>query len=271
MQEAAAQPDVGAKDGELREIVYRLQLHDRLTPVALLLRLAPEGANLSARALSTNLDEKGNVWRLVEVRGAAVDVANAVAAFSGHREVNLLERRIVSTGKYMAVLWYKWAAKERGVTLLTKLTYQSLGPETIVVDQSTKAGLEVRILARGGPRLARLLARLRTLAAEEHWFELVYVGPPRAQLGEDLTAEEDAALQAAMQLGFFEVPRRGSLKQVARALGCSASALSARLRRAEAKLVAARGGPRNGSGIQAQTPPPAGSAADPASEVSRRR
>jgi len=52
-----------------------------------------------------------------------------------------------------------------------------------------------------------------------------------------LTDRQLAALEAADRMGYFEVPRRASLGDVADELGISASSLSERLRRAQAHLV----------------------------------
>ena len=52
-----------------------------------------------------------------------------------------------------------------------------------------------------------------------------------------LAGIELAALTSARRLGFFDVPRRASLRDVGRDLGISASAAGYRLRAAERKLV----------------------------------
>lgn len=52
-----------------------------------------------------------------------------------------------------------------------------------------------------------------------------------------LTDRQLDALAAAQEMGYFEVPRRHSLGEVANSLGISASSLSERLRRAQAHLA----------------------------------
>lgn len=52
-----------------------------------------------------------------------------------------------------------------------------------------------------------------------------------------LTPGQDQALRAAVEHGYYAVPRRSSLRAIAQSLSVSPSSLSERLRRAEARLV----------------------------------
>lgn len=66
------------------------------------------------------------------------------------------------------------------------------------------------------------------------------VGEPRGiggSLAGRLTARQLEALSVAWELGYYEVPREGSLAEVADSLGCSESAASTLLRKAEHGLV----------------------------------
>ena len=55
--------------------------------------------------------------------------------------------------------------------------------------------------------------------------------------GDGLTDQQYEALRIAYELGYFEIPRRASLEEVAAELGISASSVSERLRRAETELI----------------------------------
>lgn len=55
----------------------------------------------------------------------------------------------------------------------------------------------------------------------------------------DLTDAQRRAIGTAHELGYFEIPRTATLKDVAAELGITASSLSERLRRAQTKLVEA--------------------------------
>ena len=69
-------------------------------------------------------------------------------------------------------------------------------------------------------------------------FELLRLGDTEApKLGQyDLTYRQRNALVTALELGYFEVPRRAKLKDVAEELGLSPNAVSERIRRGEANL-----------------------------------
>jgi predicted DNA binding protein len=56
-------------------------------------------------------------------------------------------------------------------------------------------------------------------------------------LAADLTARQREALATARDVGYYEVPREGSVADVADALGCAPSTASNHLRKAEARLI----------------------------------
>jgi len=55
--------------------------------------------------------------------------------------------------------------------------------------------------------------------------------------GDGLTDQQHEALRTAYELGYFEIPRRASLQEVAAELDISASSVSERLRRAQTRLI----------------------------------
>lgn len=56
----------------------------------------------------------------------------------------------------------------------------------------------------------------------------------------ELTRDQEAALQLALDLGYFDVPRKVTVKSLARRLNMTASTLQVILRRAERKVLADR-------------------------------
>jgi len=65
---------------------------------------------------------------------------------------------------------------------------------------------------------------------------LTHDGEPEAP-GDGLTDRQREALRIAHGMGYFDIPRRASLDDVAAELGITASALSERLRRAQTHLI----------------------------------
>lgn len=91
------------------------------------------------------------------------------------------------------------------------------------------------------PRGERTRDLLRKLANDgDGRFSIARVRSYRS--GTALTHRQDVALRRALDLGYFSYPRRGSLADVARALGVGRSAALEILRRGTAKLVEGRFG-----------------------------
>ncbi|MFC7043890.1 helix-turn-helix domain-containing protein [Halonotius sp. GCM10025705] len=55
--------------------------------------------------------------------------------------------------------------------------------------------------------------------------------------GDGLTNHQQEALRTAYEMGYFDIPRRASLQEVAAELDISASSVSERLRRAQTRLI----------------------------------
>ena len=76
---------------------------------------------------------------------------------------------------------------------------------------------------------------------EEHGvaFELrrIYSDPAAAREATDLTREQEEVLETALAMGYFEIPRRASMSDLASELDISSQAVSERLRRGHAALV----------------------------------
>lgn len=52
-----------------------------------------------------------------------------------------------------------------------------------------------------------------------------------------LTARQREAVEAALSLGYYDIPREASYEDVAEAMGCAPSTAAEHLRKAEGKLV----------------------------------
>ena len=95
---------------------------------------------------------------------------------------------------------------------------------------------QVRAVVPPGPPLGVFLRELRS--GDGGRLTIAHLKPFRA--GAALTRRQDRALRTAYAMGYFGYPRRGSLADVARALGVGRSATLEVLRRATAKLAAGR-------------------------------
>jgi hypothetical protein len=226
------------KRAELREVVYRLTppLQAKATQLSLLLSEAAPGAAIETTV--THLDDEGDVWRTLSVHGKPEEVAAVRSAFEAYDPPFLIEKEVLGATARRLILWYKYRPElVRGLSH-TRLAFRLLGRDTVITDRAQGGALTIRVLARGGSALQEFLREIRRSSGELR-FELLYSGPVRDANYSRLNPQEEETLRAARDLGYFEVPGRVGIREVATQVGVSASAASYRLRRAEAKLISA--------------------------------
>ena len=226
------------KRAELREVVYRLTppLKAKATQLSLLLSEAAPGAAIETTV--THLDDEGDVWRTLTVHGKPEEVAAVRAAFEAYDPAFLIEKEVLGSTARRLILWYKYRPElVRGLSH-TRLAFKLLGRDTVITDRAQGGALTIRVLARGGAALQEFLREIKRSSGDLR-FELLYSGPPREAAFSRLNPQEEETLRVARDLGYFEVPGKVGIREVARKVGVSPSAASYRLRRAEAKLVGA--------------------------------
>jgi hypothetical protein len=219
---------------EAREIVYRLQPRGKPTQLPLILSAA--AGHVTVETTVAHLDDDGHVWRILNVHGSAKEIEAAQAAFEEYRPAHLVEKEVLGATPRRLILWYKYQSKVLGRSSHTSLAFRLLGRDTVITDHTRDGVLRIRVLARAGAGLQEFLRAVRK-QSEDLGFQLLYAGPPRELAAPGLTSAEEATLRAARRLGYYDVPRRIGVRDVAQAEGLSPSAASYRLRRAEAKLV----------------------------------
>lgn len=226
------------KKADLREVVYRLTppLKAKATQLSLILSEAAPGAAIETTV--THLDDEGDVWRTLSVHGKPDEVASVRTAFDAYDPPFLIEKEVLGATARRLILWYKYRPELVKGLSHTRLAFKLLGRDTVITDRAQGGALTIRVLARGGAALQEFLREIKRSSGELR-FELLYSGPPRDAAYSRLNPQEEETLRTARELGYFEVPGRVGIREVAKAVGVSASAASYRLRRAEAKLVAA--------------------------------
>lgn len=227
-----------AQAPDFREVVYRLLLRPGVAPATLPLRLAEGTKALTIETAVTHLDARGHVWRILHVYGPEAEIRMARGAFDAYVAPFLVEKRIMGEGRRKLVLWYKYRAKlgAQGVSA-TALAFRVLGPETIITDVARAGQLTVKILAKHAANVRGFVRRVKEETERDYEFRLLYAGPLRPVDSTSLSAEEDRVVRMARERGYFGVPRGTGVRELARELGLSASAVSYRLRRVEEKLV----------------------------------
>ncbi len=224
----------GMPGSTTRELAYRLTPPAGSASGQLPLLLCQAGPGLVVETTVAHLDDDGMVWRILDVHGSAQEVAAAQRIFQAYRPKHLVERDVMAASKHRLVLWYKYKPVVAGGLSHTALALRQLGRDTVVTDRTRGGVLSIRILARQGRELQAFLKVVRRAPG----FELLYLGPPRDEAESRLTAVEEETLRIAWASGYFEVPGKADVRDVARGLKVSASATSYRIRRGVAKLVA---------------------------------
>ena len=223
-----------------RELVYRLLPRRGQEAPSLPLRLVAGTRSLNVETSACHLDDRGDVWRIMHVYGEPAEVAAATKAFEGYEARHVLEKTVLGSSPRRLVLFYKYRplSGARGFSN-TDLAFRFLGRDTVITDVTRGESLTIRILSRHSAKLRTFFETVQRRAAPVYDVELVYLGPPRGIETARLTPAEEATLQAALRLGYFGVPRKAGVREVAKELGLSASAASYRLRMAEKKLTSA--------------------------------
>ncbi len=226
-----------AASAEAREIVYRLRA-TAAAPTQLPLLLSEVGPHLAIETTVAHLDDDGRVWRILNVHGPPAEVAAARQSFARYNPPHVVEKEVFGTSPRRLILWYKYKASGAASRSQTALAFRILGRDTVVTD-ATRAGLlTIRVLARNRGKVAEFL-RAAEKAAAGMAFQILYVGTPRDNAVASLSAPEEETLRAAWQAGYFDVPGRVDVRDVAKATAIAPSTASYRLRRGVAKLVAA--------------------------------
>lgn len=226
--------------GPLREVVYRLRRRPGVLPPQLPFRLVAAHPHLAVETRVAHLDDRGRVWRLLDVMGPPGAIGASKQLFLGYRGPHLLEREVLAESSGRLLLWYKYRPpRGREGFSHTAQAFQRLGRDTLLTDRTFEDALTITLLTRGASAIPAFLKEVEARSADLFTYEVLYVGPPRtAKTPPGLTSHEMEALRAAHAMGYFLVPRKASLADVARRLGVSASATGYRLRRAAAKLAA---------------------------------
>ncbi len=187
---------------------------------------APEATIRLERSISTG-------FPAVLVSGSAVETVDAALAADG--SVDSFERRSRSERTLYDVVFAP-PARDRLETVLAG--------EGTVLEATAAEGrwhLELRFPDRDALRLCHDRLADRGMEATIGRIANVTDGPGAGRAGTEsrLTPEQEEALSAAAEHGYFEIPRAISMEELADRLGISHQALSERLRRAYGSLVEA--------------------------------
>ena len=115
-------------------------------------------------------------------------------------------------------------------------TCRILGDSDCLLDSATSrpdGGIRWNLIAPTGAALTRLVDDLRDSGAEVVVEKVTVLRTAR-----ELTTEQERVLQTAFDLGYFDIPKKIKLEELARRMNISKATLDVVLRRAQRKVVA---------------------------------
>ena len=119
-------------------------------------------------------------------------------------------------------------------------TCRILGDSDCLLDSAASrpdGGIRWNLIAPTGAALARLVEDLRDSGADVVVEKVTILRTAR-----ELTTEQERVLETAFDLGYFDIPRKIKLEDLARRLNISKATLDVVLRRAQRKVVASHVG-----------------------------
>lgn len=230
----------------MRELVFALEYAPDTNAVADILAANPE---TTIRSLSCHVTPD-NLWRVDHVTGgeAALDELAETVANAAYYTDCLARRDCEADWETQvldrtndALVLYSYWSRTPSCTSIPHLALDHFGEGLIF--QTTWAGrrYEWQIISPDDTSYREFREAIETEIDETTGVSFVRVGDAERTVSDDdestLTPEQDAALRAAVEHGYYQTPREIETYELAEKLGVPGSTLSYRLRRAEAKLA----------------------------------
>ncbi|MGB2825170.1 MAG: helix-turn-helix domain-containing protein [Thermoplasmata archaeon] len=119
-------------------------------------------------------------------------------------------------------------------------TCRILGDSDCILDSAASrpdGGIQWNVIAPNGAALTKLVDDMKGVGASVLVEKVTVLRTAR-----ELTIEQERALQTAFDLGYFDIPKKIKLDDLARRLNISKATLDVVLRRAQRKVVASHVG-----------------------------
>jgi predicted DNA binding protein len=235
----------------MREFVFALDYDPGSNPVADILADAPE---TQLRSLSCHVTSD-TLWRVDHITGPEETLdAVADAVRTAEYYADCLVRRdckgewdvqVLDQSSDTLILYSYWQ-RTTACTSIPHLALEHLGDGLIFETRWRGRRYQWRLLLPGSAKLSSFYEALETEIAETGGVDVVRVretsteqfGMANDRVDHHLSPEQDSAVRAAVDQGYYETPRAIETYELADELGVPGSTLSYRLRRAEAALAA---------------------------------
>ncbi len=234
----------------MREFVFALEYEPESNPVADILAEFPE---TQLRSLSCHVTTD-TLWRVDHIGGAeeALDAVADVVATADYYADCLVRRdcqgewetRVLDRAADTLILYSYWK-RTVACTSIPHLALEHFGDGLIFETTWRGRRYQWRLILPGDAKLTPFYDTLEAEIAETAGVDIVRVKDTDASdldiaEGENdqfLSPEQESAVRAAVEHGYYETPRAIETYELAELLGIPGSTLSYRLRRAEAHLA----------------------------------
>ena len=236
----------------MREFVFALDYEPGSNPIADILADAPDA---QLRSLSCHVTAD-TLWRVDHITGSestldSVTEAAATADYyadclvrrdcQGERETRVLDRSAET------LILYSYWQRTVACTSIPHLALEHFGDGLIFETTWRGRRYQWRLILPSEAKLTPFYRTLEAEIAETAGVDIVRIretntdslGMANDETGRILSPEQDSALRAAVEQGYYKTPRAIETYELAEKLDVPGSTLSYRLRRAEAQLAAA--------------------------------
>ena len=236
----------------MREFVFALDYEPGSNPIADILADAPDA---QLRSLSCHVTAD-TLWRVDHITGSestldSVTEAAATADYyvdclvrrdcQGERETRVLDRSAET------LILYSYWQRTVACTSIPHLALEHFGDGLIFETTWRGRRYQWRLILPSEAKLTPFYRTLEAEIAETAGVDIVRIretntdslGVANDETGRVLSPEQDSALRAAVEQGYYKTPRAIETYELAEKLDVPGSTLSYRLRRAEAQLAAA--------------------------------
>ncbi|WP_330633328.1 helix-turn-helix domain-containing protein [Halocatena halophila] len=194
--------------------------------------IAPASVITEGRLLNIQLLPDGTILELSLVH---IDPDELLSELETTNEPNQLAYEVVETKQDFWYVYQHCQPTEQALTLLRLFNdYQLMIMFPVVFDDT---GCTIEIIGRDSDvqhGFDALPADVRRRASIDRVNEY---SPQATTPRSDLTERQREVLDAAVTVGYYDVPRRGTAEDVAAALGCAPSTASEHLRKIEARIL----------------------------------
>lgn len=234
----------------MREFVFALDYDPGSNPVADILADAPE---TQLRSLSCHVTSD-TLWRVDHITGpeAALDAVTDAVKTAEYYADCLVRRdckgewdtQVLDQSSDTLVLYSYWQ-RTTACTSIPHLALEHLGDGLIFETTWRGRRYQWRLILPSNAKLSPFYEALEAEIAETGGVDVVRVretsteqfGMADERVDYHLSPEQDSAVRAAVDRGYYETPRAIETYELADELGVPGSTLSYRLRRAEATLA----------------------------------